>query len=1326
MTDYTFNDHSDIDLDIANTPLSKEIEKEEQAETTTPDGNSFEYTSFNEHEEEDIFNVEKKAVPNIGFESIEDFENDEEVIRDFDIVASSLGERGEGIAETLRDSDNNIFSAIKRSYQVGNFSNTEKEAYNRLVTKFSNSKLKGTQEWLNLIGNFTVDTVRDPLTLLSFLAAPFTFGLSIPAKQALVKAGTEGLKRYTKAKLLGEVAKGAAKPAIFTGLEGATFTGLLDYYNQDIDISLGNKDSIDWSQLGKSSALGFGIGFGIGGLGGTYSGAKLFQRASKYHNEDAVLKHINNIDRETVKTADEVTAANKDFYKDKKTIFDKTPSDWLDKFISRVPFGAKATAEFLSKAKRVGSIRDFLLAFRYDATRTIFGKKQSKDSLGKPSYFENVADYQGQYIAMGINRAFNHIGTVRGGKITPKDNNALHTLMLDDSAQKFRHSDGLDYDIPVRVKEAYFGKKDTNMKGIKQILDDIFEEGVNLKEFDPIQKVANYFPRLFNHGVLSQEGPRNSFKKLLKDYGYATPNNSVNEKKYLTKYITASGKEEVGIPADTLGLDLEIFGKDFIEEAKRKLGANATDSQISNLAQDLKADQIIQDMLDLRYNNFTTGVGPRAGSKGFQQHRIFSSIPDEKLGAFLDTSNSSLVSRDVMEVLSDYTYNVSDLFARKKAFGVRNVAELDDTVLTKIQEDLKITGATDSQIASVLQDLRMLFQEITGTGNATGLQATSGAGRLRNFSSEATRLLQSMAHLVFAVPSSITEPLIPFSRIAKRDYAQGTFNIAEGLYKQFIKRDLANLYQFGKSRLGLGKARYKDMEDEYWQEIYAGGIAFENNLMEGLDRLASGERFYNKSMRNASDVFFKMTLLTSWTRAVQGASFTSGKMLIRRNLQKLLDHELGVTKLSQGNNFRNLGMNQKEYLEKQLEELNIDPKEGMAWYRSSLDDNTLDFNTTKAQNSPFYKKYLDGARRFTNETILNPNRAAAAKSILMQSGWGKIAFQFASYPTVFNNTVVKRMLNELREYPVQTSPKLLATGFLMTSIAMWMNHLRNPERYESLSAEENVIEGAERWGALAQIANVKKGIDASNYGSSFLGSFTRAVFGPTFGDAADSLEYRLTPTSIAVRNIPFQQLVKRVNPKGYKEIQDWAKEMDETVYGLYKEEQRGLYRTGGPVVGVPNAPDRPEERINKYTGVPYDLEAGPTAQPEKDRKGFSEEGKLLATLQRRQKKFAGSKVVPEFEDRINNPEKYPYLINEEGEFVTHRMADADNMVYPLVQLQADGTLKDFGKDFEGAREAAEKSGNFKVFETKEEAQNYAEGGYKTDKFKKYYRELRQK
>ena len=1311
MTKYTLED--DFDLNISNIPTSEEIEKEEEQKlipTSSSDNQPFQYT-LETDDDEDIFSgIAKEDKPRTSFTSVYDFENDEDVKRDFDIVAGALGERGEGIAETLRDSDFNLYSAFKRSGQAKNFTQAEKEAYNRLVNKFSNTKLKGFYEHFDLIRNFTVDTVTDPLTILSIIAAPFTGGMSVAAKQAATSAALTGAKRYAMAKAI--QAK-ATRPAVFTALEGATFTGLHDYYNQDIDISLDNRENIDWGQVAKSSGIGGGVGFGLGSLLGVYSGAKYYNRLHKYHNENDILKHVDGLDRETIKTADDITAANKDFYKDKKTVGGKTTEDYLDLLIAKLPFFGKATSEFRSAAKRSSEIKKILLSLRYDSTRTIFGKKQAEESIGPLSLFENLANYTGEYVGLGINRAFNHIGKVRGGKITKKDNNALHTLMLDDSAQKFRHSDGLDYDIPKRVKEAYFGKQDTGMKGIKQILDDIFEEGVNLGEFSRTQKIINYFPRVFNYGVLSKN--QESFKGLLKDYGYATPNNSVNEEKYLTKYVTASGKEEVGIPADTLGVDLDVFGVDFIQEAKRKLGADATDSQISNLAQDLKANRIVKDMLDLRYDTFKAGVGPRAGSKGFQQHRIFNNIPDEKLGDFLDNSGNSFVSNDVMEVLSDYTQNVAQLFARKKTFGVRNGTEFDDKILSKVREELKILGAKDEQIEITAAGLRNLFEEVTGLGNAGGLAPTGTFGRLANTSSEAVRLSQQAAHLAFAVPSSITEPLLLFQRVGVRDYPRVVLNIAEGLAKE-IKKDISQLYQVTKANLGLGKARYSDFDDEYWQELYAGGIAMENNILEGLDRLASGERFYNKSIRKGSDLFFKMSLLTQWTRAVQGAAFTSGKMLIQRNLQKLYDHKLGIAKLSEGN-FRNLGMNKKAYLEKQLQELGIDPEEGMAWYRSSLDDN-LDFNPEKAQNSPFYKeKYLEGAKRFTNEIILNPNRAAAAKSTVMSSGLGKVAFQFASYPTLFNNIVIKRMINELNEFPVQTAPKLLITGFLMTSIAMWMNQLRNPERHEKLSDEENVLEGLERWGALAQGANLKKGIDAAKYGSGPVGITTRAVFGPTVGDALDSLEYKLGPSTLVTRNLPFQQPIKRLFPEEFKELRERSRENDKTFFGLIDEDDtRGLYRTGGPVVGVPNAPDRPEERINKYTGVPYDLEAGPTAQPEKDRKGFSEEGKLLATLQRRQKKFAGGAeylVEDTVLDMVKDKSWFKRATDPEGELykgkhtllTTSMEADGKEYLFPTIR-EVNGKLKKLSNQ-DAFKEAMRKK-DFLVFEGKDKREQATE------------------
>ena len=144
------------------------------------------------------------------------------------------------------------------------------------------------------------------------------------------------------------------------------------------------------------------------------------------------------------------------------------------------------------------------------------------------------------------------------------------------------------------------------------------------------------------------------------------------------------------------------------------------------------------------------------------------------------------------------------------------------------------------------------------------------------------------------------------------------------------------------------------------------------------------------------------------------------------------------------------------------------------------------------------------------------------------------------------------------------------------------------------------------------------------------------------------------------------------------------------------------YSKGGIVEGpeVPFTKEDPADRVNPYTGEPY--------QDQMDRLGFSDGGRS-----------------PKFEDRIQNPDKYPY-IEKDGKFITHRMADADNIVYPLVQLQEDGKLKDYGDDFENAKKDAIAKGNYKKFNTKEEAQAYARGGYKTDEFKQYYKNLKDK
>ena len=134
---------------------------------------------------------------------------------------------------------------------------------------------------------------------------------------------------------------------------------------------------------------------------------------------------------------------------------------------------------------------------------------------------------------------------------------------------------------------------------------------------------------------------------------------------------------------------------------------------------------------------------------------------------------------------------------------------------------------------------------------------------------------------------------------------------------------------------------------------------------------------------------------------------------------------------------------------------------------------------------------------------------------------------------------------------------------------------------------------------------------------------------------------------------------------------------------------------GGLISGpeVSDTKENPADRVDPFTGAPYSDQMA--------RLGLAEGG------------------IPLFEDRINNPSNYSY-IKQGKELLTHRMAQSDNIAYPMIQLQSDGTLKDYGDDFEGARKAAIKNKNFKTFKTEDEAIAYAEGGYKTKEFNEYY------
>lgn len=96
------------------------------------------------------------------------------------------------------------------------------------------------------------------------------------------------------------------------------------------------------------------------------------------------------------------------------------------------------------------------------------------------------------------------------------------------------------------------------------------------------------------------------------------------------------------------------------------------------------------------------------------------------------------------------------------------------------------------------------------------------------------------------------------------------------------------------------------------------------------------------------------------------------------------------------------------------------------------------------------------------------------------------------------------------------------------------------------------------------------------------------------------------------------------------------------------------------------------------------------------------------------KPFVPADTQLNFEKRVLQPSKYPVLQQQDGSIATHKMAwgegDGKFQAFPTVIQGEDQQLKELG-----SREAwahAMQTGEFRQFDTAQEAEDYARGGYK--------------
>jgi hypothetical protein len=441
----------------------------------------------------------------------------------------------------------------------------------------------------------------------------------------------------------------------------------------------------------------------------------------------------------------------------------------------------------------------------------------------------------------------------------------------------------------------------------------------------------------------------------------------------------------------------------------------------------------------------------------------------------------------------------------------------------------------------------------------------------------------------------------------------------------------------------LGRATYRgvtgrktkglsDIDDDSWKEIYSTGLALEQAVLERLEGL-SGEAL-NGQARKFSNAFFQVNLLSQWTSAVQLASFTTAKRMIRQNAERLY-------KKQQGENITLFGMNEKateDYLTKQLGELGIEKDRAINWYRNSLNkQGKFDIKLAETgDNLEFYANdYLGGANRFVKEVILNPSAAEANRPLWFSSPAGQLLVQFAGYPTVFNNTVLKNFSNEIMTNGLTggtMAPKVLATTMLMTAVAGIGNNIRsNGRALEQIGGMKNLtdvsdedvqnfyLDAIQRWGGFGVGDYARRAYENHKIGGGDLGILLKTPTGPLVQDFVDSLLYRKGYEEAVLTNLPFYSaydfilgteeegetaIVKKLKDLeildknielGRTPIKQFARDAKKTRQDFINEllgiEERKAtpFSTGGLVKGpkVQNTKEDAADAINPVTGLSY-------------------------------------------------------------------------------------------------------------------------------------------
>jgi len=575
---------------------------------------------------------------------------------------------------------------------------------------------------------------------------------------------------------------------------------------------------------------------------------------------------------------------------------------------------------------------------------------------------------------------------------------------------------------------------------------------------------------------------------------------------------------------------------------------------------------IVREMLD-KENQL--GEGSMAGTNFFAK-RAFTKIKnDNNFEEFLDS--------DVNRVLINYTIQTSKQLAKKRVFGVKNLKEFEkrwiDPVVQEMQEAGKTLSRTDRE------RIADLYKTATGEGLNRWEGPFSG---VVDVYSTANRL----AYLPLAALSSVTEIFI---NVQKAGVIKTVKGLSEALNtsRKTIQTDVIDLL----------KKDHDLTEPEIWKELNRFSIAVDTAAGDVAERLA-GDTFNTNFTRKVNNGFFRFTMLDQWTKFVQLTSFITGKELITDNLKKIAARG----DLADSRRIRSM--------KDELNELGVDIEKGIDWVSRGA-----------KEDDDFYKLIQRGASRYTNEVILQPTPEAGIKPALFSNPRTSILFQFMGYPAAFSNTILKNAATKMMRDPIGSAPKALAAGLIMTETARWTNFARSHGESEKGKSEEQIyLEAVQRWGGNGLIADM---MQRANKAAEIYQSQTAYVFsmlGPVGQDIFKIIK-RDGPVRFLGEKVPFYGAINTFSPESKKSYDEFIRSLDSQMREYIVPERgpdRFSFKKGGEV-DIPKASSEPDERIDKMTGLPYNVQAGTAFMDEEDplrRMGFRGGGQIEDPLRR--------------------------------------------------------------------------------------------------------------